>query len=476
MHMCECLRETSYVLRSYQRNTDRAIALPVVLSILILIEELRRTLLHECEFRYSIPHVESIQADYEVMLMQENGWCKSEICRLHTKLPPSGMYYASLLDRPRRERSHGGCTTHECNVDYIDPKKYKTRHVVDGCHCKSLSVSLERLHSILKKGLIPLVFYEESNLDDLDENIIESGPDVEYVAISHVWADGLGNADENSLPRCQLSFLTRIVKALYPASQAHMPFWIDTICCPTSPKEATDLAISFMRRTYKDAVDVLVIGTYLQAQKSSGLTDTELLMRIFCSPWQRRLWTYQEGALAQRLRFQFSDVAIDMQPIILRYATNEWSPPVANYLVTLYLDLRRFTEGLPVEDPPPMISQLSKALVFRSTSVSSDEALCLCTMLDLDIAKLLSISPEDRNGRMMELWKMMPNIPADVAFTTGPKLEDVGYRWAPSTFLGRGSQISGSGYPSARRTDSGLEFECYGFHLKVPPLQKPPFN
>lgn len=37
---------------------------------------------------------------------------------------------------------------------------------------------------------------------------------VRYVAISHIWADGLGNPKENAMPRCQLMLLQAGVNAL----------------------------------------------------------------------------------------------------------------------------------------------------------------------------------------------------------------------------------------------------------------------
>ena len=52
--------------------------------------------------------------------------------------------------------------------------------------------------------------------------------DWNLVAISHVWADGLGNPHENKLPRCQLEKLQNCVNDLYGRRHRPVPFWIGT--------------------------------------------------------------------------------------------------------------------------------------------------------------------------------------------------------------------------------------------------------
>lgn len=63
--------------------------------------------------------------------------------------------------------------------------------------------------------------------------------DVTFVAISHVWADGLGNPSANKLPQCQLSRLQGLVDNMVPAHQRPMPFWIDTLFIPKIDKDST---------------------------------------------------------------------------------------------------------------------------------------------------------------------------------------------------------------------------------------------
>lgn len=50
-----------------------------------------------------------------------------------------------------------------------------------------------------------------------------------YVAISHVWSHGLGNAKENSLPWCQVLKLFDVVRRYVNPS---FGLWVDTLTVP----------------------------------------------------------------------------------------------------------------------------------------------------------------------------------------------------------------------------------------------------
>jgi hypothetical protein len=105
------------------------------------------------------------------------------------------------------------------------------------------------LFESLKAGQIPLITYAaESGGETKRMSLFRYQPGLKYVAISHVWSDKLGNPLRNGLPRCQLQRLQRLVDALYEPEERPVPFWIDTISCPTEPEEATDLAIMLMRK------------------------------------------------------------------------------------------------------------------------------------------------------------------------------------------------------------------------------------
>ena len=128
-----------------------------------------------------------------------------------------------------------------------------------------------------------------------------------YVAISHVWADGLGNLSENAMPACQLAFLQRAVnEANGTQSSLVTPFWIDTLCVPVNDDIARRVAINRMASVYHDAEAVLVVDSSLLAQ-AQPRRPQETWLAIAQSIWQHRLWTYQESCLATTLKFMFQD-------------------------------------------------------------------------------------------------------------------------------------------------------------------------
>jgi hypothetical protein len=69
------------------------------------------------------------------------------------------------------------------------------------------------LQATLMRGRLPLLDIKGSG-ELLKVNIIERDPGAAYTAISHVWADGLGNPAENSLPRCQLERIRDLAAVL----------------------------------------------------------------------------------------------------------------------------------------------------------------------------------------------------------------------------------------------------------------------
>lgn len=225
-----------------------------------------------------------------------------------------------------------------------------------------------------------------------------------------------------------------MVNELYPPSQRPVPFWVDTLSCPTKPEEATSLAIVQMRNTYSDADKVLVLDSYIDVEAASS-SDTEILLRILCSAWTTRLWTFQEGALARDAFFRFCDTAVNLAAVRARMRANSQasSPDVDEMLEELGLgwfssDARPSTVG-------QMLIILARAVRHRATSVAEDEALCLGTMAGIDMEILVEpkVVPKER---MRVFWERFEAPPSMLVFWDGENLEQIGYRWAPKSFLG----------------------------------------
>ena len=379
--------------------------------------------------------------------MQEHGWCPSQVALfLPRTCPLQLVYFLTRLSLPDVPGRHQICDEHKCTAHQINPDKYKTRHFTANCDCKHWAADVSTIDSILKDGRLPLLRINQRHLlADLTVEIVASESNSRYVALSHVWADGLGNPTENALPRCQLRYLHDLVQHLdldtnVEGLQGDLLLWCDTLCCPVAPKQAKDRALSYMRKTYEDGTHVLVLDTSLQRYNSDSLSPEEICARIIASGWMRRLWTLQEGWLPGakgRLWFQFCDKALNLHhlwQIVLDSYRNQLN--FKGIVRVIISGLLAFTSVSTYDVDGEVLDLLlmGDALRFRSVSVSSDEPILIGNLLGLPIEKILDDSIETR---VYKMWSLMDavRIPKSILFRLGPRLQTQAFRWAPSTML-----------------------------------------
>lgn len=277
----------------------------------------------------------------------------------------------------------------------------------------------------------------------------------------------MGDPVVNSLPRCQLLRISNLVNALYEPADRPIPFWMDTLCYPRQPRAATHLAIQYMRKTYSEADKVLVLEKYLRSHPAEPMSAFERVAKIFCSNWTLRLWTFQEGVLARSLFIQFAATAIEFYKAFLAMISDEGPHFERHSFSGFYTEIRSRRpitgSAAPFED----LQELVVALKERTTTVSSDEVLCLGTMMDLDMEKLMEVDPE---ARMKRFWSLQSADPANLIFWTGRKLKDRGYRWAPASFVNQVLDFLPGGtdpmiQPMAHRSVLGLTVKYPGVVL-----------
>ena len=468
-------------------------------------------------------------------LLTEAGWCLGEIFSFRQRTSNVAcLYYISFFDRKPLQRDHSRCSQERCIANQIDDDQYEVRHIDGMCDGSCSHIVVEEqdeingpVTSVLRAGEITTIsLLTDVKTGNLKVVVINSRPlttETRYVAISHVWSDGLGNPRRNSLPTCQLLRLQGLVDGMYDGERTEViSFWIDTLCVPLEP-DARMLAIGRMAKTYEGADKVLVLDSSLQ-RVSSHAPPEELLMRIRCTIWSQRLWTLQEGMLASDLYFQFLDGLVQGEDLILPFYERN-SPgrlaveyfgedvnPLANPLLAqivraVALDedappkFRSFVEGLP--DSPnrsdekllysllpqtcrhifavfycgwgcfqtlrfrfglqrTAIGSVATALARRMSSKVEDETLCIGPLLGLDITDLVHEHPEHRMKKMLA---KIGEFPQAIIFTLTPRLCDDGYRWAPKTFLNlRIEGILSHGQP-AKLTDVGLVVTFPGLSL-----------
>jgi hypothetical protein len=112
------------------------------------------------------------------------------------------LHFMSKMMKTDAYRSHQACQPGQCTARQIDLAKYKPKHCDENCDCTSISVDEEKLNNTLEQGPFPLLkFGEDAAYNDGQIELVVSTHGSSYVAISHVWPDGLGNPHNNALPR-----------------------------------------------------------------------------------------------------------------------------------------------------------------------------------------------------------------------------------------------------------------------------------
>ncbi|KAM0818180.1 hypothetical protein AB5N19_03989 [Seiridium cardinale] len=476
------------------------------------------------------------------------GWCPFDIKTLRTQVNNSCRYYLSMLGRTTENHRHSECTSSYCILNRMNASTYQTSHVTQSCQCPFLtSESPEQpaVSTVLESGNTPLVALLPGQngaralqvLSSCDRTILGalghslhktlqennsrwvvrnqgSRPSIRYVAISHVWRGGLGNPSMNSLPACQLERIQDLVNRLYGSRDSPVPLWIDTLCVPLPPGNRR-LAIQNMKAVYQNADKVLVLDTFLESSKLSA-NATENLMRIHSSSWMQRLWTFQEGILAQSLYFQFAqhdfvrgeDLLDDMMKDRKQYLSNArggiedilekrvdrkgiladlgfhpykvarslatidpWTERIPRRHDTIAQEAYRSFKAIRVansfdsktllkkQHEAEVLAQLSMSLEWRRTTRTEDEAVVLTNLLGLNTKDLMDVRAEIS---MKRVFTSISFVPVDVLFAPRDHLRDEGCSWIPMSLL------NGQGHMSLGPREGRVV--KHGFKVNLPGL------
>ncbi|KAJ4305899.1 hypothetical protein N0V90_001432 [Kalmusia sp. IMI 367209] len=389
--------------------------------------------------------------------MVADGWCIHQVRYLTRMLDVETVSYLSCLQRSTlRPESHNDCLAASNCVAYnIDENNYKTRHA-DPCNesdCEHVFVPYDELIRTIQEGHVPLVSVHSNNdvPPKLSIKIHKRESFSQYWALSHVWADGLGN--------------------------------------PNIKKEHRHLreaSIACMASIYAGAHTTMVLDAELMATTT---TTHECLARIICSVWMRRSWTLQEGLLSPQCTIWFADKAVIFRPAEdgelmtwgypyqaiggtdapkrhLNAIDDSIQTSLIRFLEYHFLHIRHLirlkdqqfsynahdqvnyfgneTSQFPNFGGPASISEeklhaalcecfvlIWNALSGRSTSKSKELSLILANLLDMGCGPLLNLTTEER---LQSIIFSLPRLPLSLLFNSGPKLTSKKYpfnRWVP---------------------------------------------
>jgi hypothetical protein len=380
----------------------------------------------------------------------------------------------------------------------------------------------DRLAEVIEAEKIPLIRYRPSSKD---VELLEFRPGIRYAIISHVWADGYGNPDENKLNRCVVEFFNQLfLDAQYllhrKVPDPALPFWIDTLTIPVNKPAQRKKAIKTMHRAYINADFVVVVDSSL-GRTGAGGSYTETAMKILASPWMGRLWTLQEAYLSRKLVFRFKDnELIDVDQLEGNFLASQ---TLADTLVAgqarQYFDRllgwqrQKRIHGVPLHDDANslLLASVWEAVQWRTTSHAVHETQALATLFevevdfpddfdhsvcgsrcgeeehsaaggegggggggreDLDSSRRRGCRDnlDRRMSKFLEsLYDAYPNsIPPGIIFVPGRRLSVESFGWAPATWMvGQGDV--GHGDPIFKKPSGGAaELSLNGLLVRYP--------
>ena len=238
---------------------------------------------------------------------------------------------------------------------------------------------------------------------------------------------------------------------IYPDKLPYI--WMDTFCVPvrTRFQAVRTQAIRSLRDIYKHSDKVLVLDAELQqisldqiSWNNSELSRTEFMFRFAMSGWNTRLWTMQEGMLAGNLYMALSDGIVRAKDLYFRSALiSDALTDTMDEGLTI-LSKMCFTHHHSSSKPQDiMLGEIMIALRQRQTSRESDETICLTNCLGNDPGEL---EETDTGQRTQKFLRSLKAIPPALLFMGEPRMQERGFRWAPTSFLNR----KGSCYDAER--------------------------
>ncbi|KAL4977586.1 hypothetical protein BDW66DRAFT_165481 [Aspergillus desertorum] len=452
--------------------------------------------------------------------LRESGWCPSEVALVEEAFTSASAFYTSQLKSPpsATEKDHSQCTRSLCMARQLNEETYRTAHTSTDCNCQHYGPLIDEVVSTIESGGVPLLSITPTKKAPYIKVEVEKYTEGKrYIAFSHVWSDGLGNPSANTLPHCQLlrlrSLLDELVSGIRSVDlvnrlafrelwkkKVHGPsllFWMDTMCIPVAEKhrELRSKAIKSMKTVYERAFRVLVLDGDIQSFSSSDYTQS--FMRIRLSAWMRRLWTLNEGVLANRLCVKFADGIFDVHERSKAQQSEAYESELAQTKHSYGTPMRdadnfhwkfRLLRVNVISEPDPRmvrrttyssaetspeakrcfaIMEAFSAALYRSTSKERDEMLCFASLIGWDTSLLKGLPFEDHMHVLLSTEKYLPQ---GMLFLAGPRMRQRGWRWAISRFGNCGAKrlnVKSDDMTMGLVTENGFEVEYPALVLPV---------
>lgn len=231
-----------------------------------------------------------------------------------------------------------------------------------------------------------------------------------------------------------------------------------------------------MRDTYQYAKAVIVIDKLLQRVEDDPVQRR--LCIVFCD-WIHRVWTLQEFILPGNdkvfLKLRNRE-AVPLTEILKPFTRNKYSHTGVESMTMLltaqafqreYTTARYESYHQLTANNAEWFEHLARSFQRRDTTKPGDEAVCLATLLGIEI-------PQGGSMPSMEyIYSSVSEIPASFIFVSGPRLPTVRFRSLPRSFRRCSgilrkiwSDLSHTPSYTGRLTDRGFHVQYPGYFIE----------
>ena len=195
-----------------------------------------------------VPVLSQIWTVDKVEKMRRLGWCPYQANQLE-KIYSAAQICLYLEKLDKRKSLVYGDRHQDCSISVCRglQSPQESQHRYPQCGCNEVDIEdneWEKLLQILDSNKIPVLCLSRS-ADEVNVTVAAADQDVKYTAISHVWADGLGNKRANALRQCQINHIydrLNNFQTPFTSDRQEVFVWVDTICCPLKPPDSQKIA------------------------------------------------------------------------------------------------------------------------------------------------------------------------------------------------------------------------------------------
>ena len=207
-------------------------------------------------------------------------------------------------------------------------------------------------------------------------------------------------------------------------------FWMDTLCVPVNMGETLRRkAISQMNVIFAGADNVIVVDPEPQTISETSISTLQLRLRLACSPWMTRCWTFQEACLARAWHVYlhkglYHPGAVynrEMDTLFrLRMAKSIWTDKdeLKRESISFYSKMwplidqsPDYTPAFPFRSEIDDTNELTKIwsqLHERSTTRRKDRLVILAVLLDLNAGEIMGLDVQEQMRAILRTQKKIP--------------------------------------------------------------------